>query len=333
VSRTSRALLTACLSVPLGTALAVAAAPPVATETYAASESGRIYYRAVGSNTAPPVILVAGGPGGNRTAFVPWFERLEGQRPVVYFDAIGRGRSDALPPTHQHSVSRDAQDIEAVRVALNVPRIVLLGNSYGTLPVIEYSLQHPERVACMVLSSGMHSDASFQAQIDNLNGLLAAQYPAHWSRLQEMTAGGVLSGEAAYQSAYGEVADRLYWWDPRNAIKRVRSADARDKFSQAVYLAFIGADPERRVGGTLKGYDPRGRMLGLRVPALVITGRQDPVATPRIAAETAAAFPPGMAKVVVVELAGHRPFIEQPEAYFSEVSRFLTETPACGAIP
>jgi proline iminopeptidase len=277
--------------------------------------------------------LVSGGPGGSHTSFMPWFSRLEDRVQIVYFDNIGRGRSDRLPLTRQYSVPRDAGDIEILREALKVPKLVLLGNSYGALPAIEYTLRHPDRVACLVLSSGMHSDLSFQANIDALNRAIAAQFPEHWDRLQAMTARGVLSGDDAYQAVYGEVADRLYWFDPSNAARRWRSPDPRDRFNPSVYSAFLGPDSERRVGGTLKGYDPRPRMQALRTPTLVITGRRDVVATPSIAAETVKAFAPGVARLAIVEDSGHRPFIEQTDAYFAEISRFLGTTAACAGKP
>jgi proline iminopeptidase len=331
--RRSRFLLWACIVWWQALMPAWGADGTVSPERYAVSAEGRIYFRIAGRGDGPAMVLVSGGPGGSHTSFMPWFSRLEDRRRVVYFDNIGRGRSDRLPPTLRHSVTRDARDIEVLREALNAPKLVLLGNSYGALPAIEYALQHPDRVACLVLSSGMHSDQSFQANIDALNRAVATQFPQHWRRLQAMTARGVLSGDAAYQAAYGEVADRLYWFDPRHAARRWRSPDPRDRFDPAVYAAFLGPDSERSVGGALKGYDPRPRMRALQIPTLVITGRQDIVSTPRIATETVQAFAPGVARLSIVEDAGHRPFIEQSEAYFAEVSHFLDTTPACAGSP
>ena len=298
-------------------------------DRYVEAADGRIYYRVGGHGPGLPVVLVSGGPGGSHTSFMPWFSNLEDRGAVVYFDNIGRGRSDRLAEGRKHSVERDAQDIEALRAHLDAKRIVLLGNSYGALPAIEYALRHPERVACLILSSGMHSDASFQANIDSLNSNIAAQFPEHWDRLVEIRARGVLSGDAAYQSVYSEVADNVYWFDPRNAAKRWRSPDPRDRFNASVYAAFMGPDSEHSVTGTLKGYDPRHRMKALRMPTLVMTGRRDVVATPRIAAETVAAFAPGVARLAVLEGAGHRAFIEQTEEYFSQIREFLDAEGAC----
>jgi proline iminopeptidase len=322
-----------CAALLLNAAISAAAdSQTLSTETFAPSADGQIFYELVKPAKPDrqwPVVLIAGGPGGNHTLFKPWFDALSRDHTTVYFDQIDRGRSAALPAGKTHSVPRDAQDIEALRVALGLERLILLGNSYGALPAIEYALTHPERVACMVLSVGMHSDASFQAHIKALNDAMATQYPAHWKRLQALYASGVKSGDPAYQSIYGEVADQLYWFDPRNAAKRWRSPDPRDRFNANVYVAFMGDDSERTVSGALKGYDPRTRMKALTMPTLIVTGRRDVVATPQIAEQTQAAFPSGVATLSVIELAGHRPFIEQPHAYFDVLKTFLSTTPQC----
>ncbi|WP_374349059.1 alpha/beta fold hydrolase [Chitinimonas sp.] len=310
-------------------ALIASLLPLFAAADFAPSNDGQIYFERHGSAHGAPVVLIPGGPGGNHTFFQPWFERLHSQHELVYFDAIDRGRSDRLPASKLHSVPRDATDIEALRLALHAEKLVLLGNSYGSLPAIEYSLQHPERVACLIISSGMHSDASFADHVVALNRAIAEQYPAHWDKLEAMYAQGVKSGSEAYQNLYGEVADNVYWFDPRNAAKRYRSPDPRDAFRGAVYAAFMGDDSERVVNGALKGYDLRPRMAALQLPVLVITGRRDIVASPRIAAETVAALSKARVSQTIVERAGHRAFIENPDEYFAAVQRFLLQTPDC----
>src|SRR4051794_38907193 len=57
---------------------------------YVASPDGRIYYEREGEG--PPIVLVAGGPGGSHASFHPWFSRLADAHTVIYFDNIGRGR-------------------------------------------------------------------------------------------------------------------------------------------------------------------------------------------------------------------------------------------------
>lgn len=93
----------------------------------------------------------------------------------------------------------------------------------------------------------------------------------------------------------------------------------------AVYEAFIGPDPEWKVTGTLAGFDPLPRLGGVDVPVLVVTGRWDGLTTPRIARLAWQALP--AARLVVLERSAHRPWAEEPDAYFALLVEFLD---ACG---
>jgi len=62
-----------------------------------------------------------------------------------------RGGSDRLEDLTRHSVSHEADDIEAVRRALDLERFALLGWSYPGFVAALYAARHPERVSHLVL--------------------------------------------------------------------------------------------------------------------------------------------------------------------------------------
>jgi proline iminopeptidase len=55
---------------------------------------GRIWYRVVGAREAVPLVTVHGGPGGTHDYLEP-LEALADERPVVFYDQLGAGKSDA----------------------------------------------------------------------------------------------------------------------------------------------------------------------------------------------------------------------------------------------
>ncbi|HYD79209.1 MAG TPA: alpha/beta fold hydrolase [Paucimonas sp.] len=281
---------------------------------------GRLHVETEGSG--PPLVLVAGGPGASRISFQPWFSRLADRHTVVYFDAIGRGRSDRLADPAGYTVEREIEDIEAVRVALGAERISLLGQSYGGIPALLYALRHPGRVERLVLSSAMIDAASFQANIDATNANLKTYFPDSWMRVQALRAQGVRSGDERSGAEYARMKDMLYWYDPRRAAEMKR-AEPADKFNAQVYEAMLGDDPDHVVGGTLKGYDPTPLLPSLRAPTLVIGGRYDRVATPEIVFRTHAVLPSGLARLAMFERSGHRPWVEEADAYFDLLRKFL----------
>src|SRR5947209_4351442 len=77
---------------------------------FAPGRDGKIYYEKEGKG--PVVIIIAGGPGGDHSSFHPFFSLLAKDHTVVYFDNIGRGKSDALKDPNGYTVERDAEDVE-----------------------------------------------------------------------------------------------------------------------------------------------------------------------------------------------------------------------------
>jgi pimeloyl-ACP methyl ester carboxylesterase len=67
---------------------------------------------------------------------------------------LARDCAAIIGPTRQFYATRDhAEDIDAVRAALGVQKIALLGVSYGTKLALAYALAHPANVDRMILDS------------------------------------------------------------------------------------------------------------------------------------------------------------------------------------
>jgi proline iminopeptidase len=283
--------------------------------------AGKLYYETEGSGS--PVFVVAGGPGASHSSFHPWFSRLAEKHTVIYFDNMGRGRSDGLKNAKEYTVERDAEDIEVLRRALGYEQISIIGHSYGGMPALAYSLKYPSRAARLVLSDTIHSAAGWQQNIDSFNFTAPNQFPEIWRKLSEMRGRGVKSSTSEYGDLYGQAEADMYWFDIDNSARLFRSGDKADGFNNDVYLAMLGDDPEIMVGGTMKNYNPRPRLKTLSVPALVCVGRYDRVSTPKIALELKESLPPGSSRLVVFEKSGHRPWVEETDLYFKTVLDFL----------
>lgn len=139
----------------------------------------------------PPLILLAGGPGQSSTAaFAPesvdtLLAEERRARDVYVVDQRGTGLSGVLRcprlqsagtigaapaaaecatrlgPQRAFYTARDsADDLESVRRAIGVPRIALLGISYGTKTALAYAQRYPDHVDRLVLDSVLDSEAS-----------------------------------------------------------------------------------------------------------------------------------------------------------------------------
>lgn len=283
------------------------------------TKDGRLYYEKTGSG--PVVVMVAGGPGGSHASFHGFFERLAKSHTVVMFDNLGRGRSDRLKDKRKYTVERDADDIEALRKHLGVEKISIIGHSYGGMPAIAYACKYPKSLDRVVLSDTLHSGQAFQQNIDSCNFNAANQFPEKWEQLTAMRRRGVKTSSDEYGNLYGDCIGALYWYDENNGTKMWRSGDPKDGSNNDVYLAMIGDDPEWKVGGTMKGWDWRGRFKNVKNPVLICVGRYDRVATPKVSFEMSKLFP--NSKLQVFEKSGHRPWVEEADTYFRAVEAFL----------
>ncbi len=305
----------------LASAIPATAQPAVKTGTVATPD-GELYYEIHGSG--PPIIMVAGGPGGPRTSLMPEFDRLATDHSVIYFDNIGRGRSSVLPAGKKHSPIRDAEDIERLRTALGLEKIVLIGHSYGGYPALAYATRHADRLERLVISSSGHSAQSWQRNVDNINRFVENQYPEVWAQLLALRAKGVASCGDEYQKIYTEPIAQLYWHDQaKAALRKSVSTDPRDKFHREVYCNMLGKDAEIKVGGAMASFDVRPALRKVHVPTLITSGRYDPVCMPKVATEIRDAFPKGVAKLRIFENSSHRPWVEETDVYFKELAEFL----------
>src|SRR5262249_5563101 len=120
------------------------------------------------------IVALAGGPGESSTEFTPrfarWLSSGLADRDLIVVDLRGTGKSQYLscptldercadlPGIHDYTTRDAADDIEAVRQALGLPRIALYGVSYGTKVAETYAVRYPQRVELLVLDSVVKPD-------------------------------------------------------------------------------------------------------------------------------------------------------------------------------
>ena len=108
-----------------------------------------LYSREVGQGTA--IIVLHGGPDFDHSYLLPDLDRLSDSFRLIYYDQRGRGRSaDGVQP-EDITLASEIADLEKVRQYFHLDSVILLGHSWGTVLVLEYALQYPERVSRMLL--------------------------------------------------------------------------------------------------------------------------------------------------------------------------------------
>ena len=118
-----------------------------------------------------PLLCLHGGPGSSSA----YHERLEGLadgRQVVRYDQLGCGHSDRPDDDSLWTLELFVSEVQAVRDALGLDRVHLLGTSWGGMLAQEYALTQPEGLESLVLSSTLASAALWVAETARLRAEL-----------------------------------------------------------------------------------------------------------------------------------------------------------------
>ena len=173
-----------------------AAQPPSAVypqqEGFIDAHGVLIYYVEFGKGS--PLVVLHGGPGADHTYFLPWLLPLARTHRLIFIDERGSGRSERLQDVSKYTVENMADDVEAVRVALNLGKIDLLGHSCGGVLAEAYALKYQQHLNHLILNSTF---ASTREMNDVLAREKAAMPADKLARLNELEQAGLFGKGAA----------------------------------------------------------------------------------------------------------------------------------------
>ncbi len=121
-------------------------------EGYVPVPGGQVWYRIVGTGNAIPLLTLHGGPGAGQDYLEP-LEALAPDRPVVFYDELGCGRSEQPADRSLWHMGRSVAEVSAVRQSLGLERVHVLGQSWGGWLALEYMTTSPHGVASLILAS------------------------------------------------------------------------------------------------------------------------------------------------------------------------------------
>lgn len=287
-------------------------APDLAVnEGHADVTGGRVWYRIVGNGPAMPLVTVHGGPGATHDYLEP-LEALASDRPVLFYDQLGAGKSDAPDDIGLWTNDRLVDELQRVLDTAGLDHVHLLGQSWGTMIAAEFALRAPGRVASLVLSDPLLSVPLFAAGTAALRAALPEGVREVLDRHEEA---GTLDSEE-YQDAamefYRRYVCRLDPW-PEPLMRSF------GQLNGTIYERMQGPN-EFVITGIHKDYDITGRLGEINVPTLFICGRHGetrPEETTLYHSMT-----PG-SELVIFEESSHLPHLEEPGPYLQVLRDFL----------
>jgi proline iminopeptidase len=303
------------------------AATATAASTYPSREGslavpgGRIWYRIVGAAGAAPLVTVHGGPGALHDYLEP-LAGLADERPVVFYDQLGAGRSEKPDDVRLWHNDRFVDEVGRVVDALAVDRVHLLGHSWGTVIAATYALRQPARLASLILAGPCLSSPGYIAGLAALRAALPEEVRATLDRHE---AAGTTDSEeygAATTAFYHRHMCRLDPW-PEALVRSF------DQLNPVVYGTMWGPS-EFVATGVHKDDDLTSRLTEVAVPTLFTCGRHD-LTRPEETARFHRLVPGS--ELAVFEESSHMPHLEEPARYRAVVRDFLRRTEARSAAP
>jgi proline-specific peptidase len=297
-------LVAACLSACTDTGL-------TPKEGYIEVEGGKVWYQIVGSGNATPLLLLHGGPGAPSHYLKP-LERIAVDRPVIFYDQLGAGRSPAPADSSLWTVERFVKELAQIRAALGLEEVHILGHSWGSMLAMDYMLTEPEGVKSLIFASPALNIRRWTADARQLLKALPEETQAVIERHETEGTTNTPEYQAAVMDYYALYLSRSDPWSPDLLA-------AFEGFNTDLY-GYMWGPSEFTATGTLQDYNREPDLPKLDLPVLFTAGRYDE-ATP----ETVQHFQslvPG-AEIHIFEKSAHVPMLDEPDTYAETVRSFL----------
>jgi pimeloyl-ACP methyl ester carboxylesterase len=249
------------------------------------------------ASSSEVLILLHGGPGlADHTVYVPFWSKLSGIIQVVFIDMRGHGRSDGHYTPESWTLKQWGQDVYDFCNALNIEKPIVAGVSFGGWVALSYATQYPEHARALMLC---HTEAKVDIE----------------TRKRAYSKKAALLGQSGPEIS--DIVQRMYDWESGAITRELYLKYCIPLYSKQPYIASGTSDCIRNTnvwdsfGKKQYDFDFLPELHNIEIPALVLTGEQDPEHPPEFAEAMASKLP--HAQLVVVEDAGAPAYRDKEE--------------------
>lgn len=265
-----------------------------------------IYYEEFGEGE--PLMILHGGPGASHDYFLPYLLPLARHNRLIFIDERGSGRSGILDDASQYTVENMVEDVEAVRTALGLGKMNLLGHSYGGVLAQAYAFKYQENLSHLILCSTFPSTSQMNEVFVKIKENMT---PELRERINKMEEEGLYGHGLPYErNRYTEEYMIAAWGEGYFPYLYQRNPDpaydpASQGFAWTLYREMWGSNGEYIIDGNLKSVEYVDRLPTIKVPTLINCGDNDECA-PSLSEEMHEKIPGS--KLVIFPQSGHMTF-------------------------
>ncbi len=282
-------------------------------EGYIEVTGGKVWYKIFGEGDKTPILILHGGPGATCYYLNP-LTALSKDRPVIFFDQLGCGRSTLEMDTSQMNIKFYVDEVEQVKKALGLKDFYVYGQSWGTILGAEYYFAHPEGIKGIILASPALSGKLWVRD----SKILVNQLPDSLQQIIQIHEADKSFDSPEYQEAL------MVYYKKHIACKLPWSADIDSTFKyigEEVYVHMNGPS-EFTFTGTMQHYDATERLPNMKIPSLFVCGEFDE-ARPETTEYYASLVT--NSKFVVIKNAAHMTMQDNPEQDLKEITNFIND--------
>ena len=281
-----------------------------------------IYYKLLGRGK--PLLVVHGGPGASHDYFLPYLLPLARHYRLVFIDERGSGQSEKLEEVSAYTVDNMVEDVEAVRRALNLGQISLLGHSYGGVLAQAYALKYQKNLSHLILGSTFSSTKAMNDVLARIKQNIPSDAR---ERVNKMESEGLYGHGKDYEknrytsdymiAAWGDgYFPYLYQNRPDPNYDPVDNG----KMAWDLYKEMWGEHGEFVIDGNLKSAEYTEQLSAIKIPTLIIAGDHDE-SDPSLSRTMHEKI--GGSKLVILPRSGHMTFVDQPGLFQKSIEEFL----------
>lgn len=281
-------------------------------EGYIPVTGGLVWYQALmNTGNGIPLLTLHGGPGSPHDYLEP-LGTLANERPVIFYDQLGCGKSERPNDVTLWQRSRFVEELNQIRQALKLEQVHLFGHSWGSMLAIDYALTRPDGLISLILASPALSIPRWLNDMEDYRKSL----PIEIQKILEEHERNNTTDADEYQEAsmkfYQRFLCRLHPWP--EPLERTLDGEGT-----IVYKTMWGPS-EFYMTGNLMDYDCTAHLGEIDIPTLFTCGRYDE-ATPEATAWYQSLL--SRSELAVFEKSAHMPHLEETEHYLQTARDFL----------